>query len=92
LIVMPGIIGKTRKQKPDAGHIHPLFGFRHGATGNYIIYGRRIKARTLVHRGFQHVRQHVIGPHCPEHSARRLAYRGTHGSGNIGILYLSGRH
>ena len=81
-------VRKTRKQQPDAGDVHALFGFRHGTTNNHIVNGATIHRRYLHHRGVQCVRQHVIRARMTQNAARCLADRRPRRRHDVCVLDL----
>jgi hypothetical protein len=81
-------VRKAGEQKADAGHIHTLFRFGHGATDNDVVYNAGINPRALVHNRFEDMREHVVRAYGLEHAARRFADRRSRRRYDISILHL----
>ena len=89
LIVMPAtLFGKPASSSADARDVHALLGLRHRAADDHVVDRRGIEPGHLRERALQHVREHVVGPHVPEHAARRLADRRAGRGDDVGILDL----
>jgi hypothetical protein len=75
LMVIAGTrVRQARQQHADARHVHALLRLGHRAADDHVADVVRVEPGHLRDRALQHVREHVVGPHAPEHAARRLAH------------------
>jgi hypothetical protein len=75
------------QQQADAGDVHALLGFRHGAADDDVADQLRVEAGRARHDVADDVGQHVVGAHVPQRAAD-LADRGARGGDDVGVLYL----
>lgn len=75
------------QQGADAGDVHALLGFRHGAADNHVADARRVDARHLGDDRLDGVGQHVVRANVAEHPAL-LGHRQTGGGDDVGFLNL----
>jgi hypothetical protein len=81
-------VGEPREEQPDARDVHALLGFGHRATDDHVVGFARIQAGTPRHHRLEHVREHVVGTHVPEHAARRFADGHSRRGDDVGVLNL----
>jgi hypothetical protein len=88
LMVMPGtLLRQPGQQQADAGDVHALLGFRHGAADDDVADQLRVEAGRARHDVADDVGQHVVGAHVLQRAAD-LADRGARGGDDVGVLYL----
>ena len=80
-------IRQSGQQHADAGDVHALLGFRHGAADDDVVDQRRIKPRGLRQNRLDGMGQHVVRTDVAEH-ALALGHRQTRGGNDVGVLNL----
>ncbi len=54
-------VGQAGEEGADAGHVHALFGFRHGAADDDILDPAGVEIRDFGQRGLEGIGQQVVG-------------------------------
>ena len=80
-------VGQTGEQHADAGDVHALLRFRHGAADDHVADLAGVQAGHLADHGGQDVGQHVVRPDIAEHAVA-LGHRGAGGGDDVGFLNL----